>query len=154
MNPNALIVSATGRPLIEVGAHSHEQFTSGDYCVSIEWYIDGRECEPVMAIWSKHALRDSGCFAICLSSISKYADPSGGPTREAFLECWKALPTLGRNQIDLEVFRLLDVILRHTPDLIRMPPAPPAVRRAEVGEAFLEMTMKDENGKTLKEDLI
>ena len=154
MNPNALILSPTGRPVVKIGDNSFAQFSVGDYNVSLEWLVDGRECEPVMAIWSKHGGRNAGCFAICLSSIGKYADPSGNPTPRAFIECWNALPTLGRARIDMEVFRLLDVILRHTPDLIRMPPAPIAVRRAEVGEAMLEMTVKDENGKTLREDRI
>ena len=153
MNPNALIVSATGRPMHKIGDNAHAQFSAGDYHVSIEWLIEGRECEPIMAIWSKRSM-DGGCFGICLSSIAKYADPSGRPTREAFLECWHALPTLGRNQIDIEVYKLIDVILRHTPDLIRCPPAPLAVRRAEVGEPLLEVTTKTEDGKTLGEGLI
>jgi hypothetical protein len=154
MNPNALILSPTGRPVIKIGDNAFAQFSAGEYNVSLEWLVDGRECEPVMAIWPKVGGRGAGCFAICLSSIGKYADPSGNPTREAFIECWRALPTLGRIQLDFEVFRLLDVILRHTPDLIRMPPAPVSVRRAEVGEALLEMTVKDQNGKTLSEDTI
>lgn len=154
MNLHNLVLSPTGRPVYKLGDNSHQQFSRGDYTVSIEWYLDGRECEPVMAIWSTHAGRGSGAFAICLSSIAKYADPTGAPTREAFIECWNALPTLGRNQIDMEVFKLLDVILRHTPDLIRCPPMPPAMRRAEAGEALLEMTVKDQHGKTLREDVI
>lgn len=152
MNLNALIVSATGRPMHKVGDVAHAQFRSGDYHVSIEWLTEGRECEPIMAIWSPTSM-DGGVFAIALSSIGKYADPSGGPTKEAFIECWRALPTLGRAQIDVEVFRLLDVILRHTPDLIRCPPQPPAMRRAEAGEALLEIT-RVENGKTVDESLI
>lgn len=153
MNRNALIVSPTGRPVIKVGDNCHAQFRAGQYNVSIEWYIDGRECEPVMAIWSKHGGRDAGCFGICLSSIGKYADPSGQPTREAFIECWNALPTLGMAQLDMEVYRLLDVILRHAPDLIRCPPAPPAVRRAEVAEPMMEITQIT-NGKRVDEAVL
>lgn len=147
------ILSPTGRPVFKVGDIAHQQFRSGDYDVSIEWLTEGRECEPVMAIWSPTS-HSGGVFGICLSSIGKYADPSGGPTRQAFLECWRALPTLGRAQIDLEVHKLLDVILRHTPDLIRCPPQPPSARRAEAGEALMEITRQDENGKTLSETII
>lgn len=154
MNREALILSPTGRPMFKAGDNVHAQFSAGEYVVSIEWYLEGRECEPVMAIWSKSGGRNAGIFGICLSSIAKYADPSGGPTREAFIECWHALPTLGRNQIDLEVFKLIELILRHTPDLIRCPPMPPAMRQAEAGEALLEMTVKDQHGKTLREDVI
>lgn len=152
MNRNALLLSPTGRPMFKVGDIAHAQFRTGDYDVSIEWCLDGRECEPIMCIWSPTS-QDGGIFAICLSSIGKYADPSGSPTREAFVECWKALPTLGRAQIDMEVFRLLDVILRHTPDLIRCPPMPPAARQAESGEALLEVTQMV-NGKRASESAI
>lgn len=154
MNRDNLIVSATGRPLTKVGDNFWRQYHAGDYCVSLEWLCEGREVEPIMAIWSKHGGAGAGVFGICLSSIGKYADPSGKPTREAFLECWKALPTLGRAQIDMEVYRLLDLILRHTPDLIAMPPAPREVRIAEAGQPLLEVTRRDENGKTLAEVVI
>lgn len=149
MHLDALILSPTGRPMHKVGDIAHAQFRSGQYHVSIEWLSEGRECEPVMAIWSPTS-RDGGVFAIALSSIGKYAEPNGSPTRQAFLECWKALPTLGRAQIDIEVFGLLDVILRHTPDLIRCPPMPPAARRAEAPEALLDVRTVV-NDKTISE---
>ncbi len=148
-----LILSPTGKRLFKVGDVAHAQFTHGQYHVSIEWLNEGRECEPVMCIWSPTSA-DGGVFAICLSSIGKYADPSGNPTPKAFAECWCALPVLGRNQIDQEVFGLLNVILRHTPDLIRCPPQPPAMRLAEAGEAMLELTQRDQDGRTLSETVI
>ena len=153
MHLNQLILSPTGRALTKVGDIAHAQFRAGDYNVSIEWLSEGRECEPVMAIWSPRSAR-GGVFAICLSSIGKYADPNGSPTRAAFIEAWRALPTLGRAQIDIEAWGLVDTIMRHTPDLIRCPPMPPAARRAEAPEAMLEVTLKDENSKTLKEAVI
>lgn len=175
-----LILSPTGRQLFKMGENAWQQFTTGDYCVSIEWhtgkvevcrpihtpwwkrwwtgqqYVETIEekVEPCMVIWSKYQVSRGGAFAICLSSASKYADPSGNPTKEAFIECWNALPTLGRNQLDTEVYHLLDVILRHIPDLIRCPPMPPAARRAEAGEPLLEVTTKTEDGRTLKEAVI
>ena len=153
MNTQHLILSPTGRQLFKVGDVAHAQFSSLDYSVSIEWLNEGRECEPVMCIWSPTSA-DGGVFAICLSSIGKYADPSGSPTPQAFIECYRALPTLGRAQLDREVFGLLDVILRHTPDLIRCPPQPPAMRLAEAGDAMLELTQQDQDGRTLSEHLI
>lgn len=155
MNRDNLILSPTGRQMFRMGgATAKRVFTRGDYCVSLEWLSEGRECEPIMVIWSAHGGRNAGAFAICLSSIGKYADPSGKPTREAFIECWNALPTLGRNQIDIEVFKLVDVILRHTPDLINMPPAPVSIRRAEAVQPLLEITQKDSNGKTHSEVVV
>ncbi len=153
MNRDNLILSPTGKPLFKVGDVAHAQFRSGDYDVSIEWLTEGRECEPIMAIWSPTS-RDGGVFGICLSSIGKYADASGSPTKEAFIECWKALPTLGRAQIDIEVFRLLDLVMRHTPDLIRCPPMPPAMRLAEAAAPLLEVSLQSDSGKTLRENTI
>lgn len=153
MHLQSFLFTQSGKPLFKVGDLTHAQFRRGDYDVSIEWVSEGRECEPVMAIWSPTSA-DGGVFAIALSSIGKYADPSGGPTPEAFIECWRALPTLGRAQLDSEVYKLLDVILRHTPDLIRCPPMPPAMRQADAPEALMEVRMEDEAGKTHKHAVI
>ena len=153
MHLKSFLATATGRALFKVGDIAHAQFRRGDYHVSIEWVSEGRNCEPIMAIWSPRSA-DGGVFAIALSSIGKYADPTGGPGPQAFVECWAALPTLGRAQLDAEVFTLLDVILRHTPDLIRCPPMPPAMRLADAPEALLEVRMEDEHGKVHKEAVI
>ena len=102
-----------------------------------------------MLIWTSGCGLDAGVFGICLSSIGKYADPSGKPTPQAFLECWRALPILGRAQRDMEVYRLLDVILRHTPDLIRMPPS-----LRDAGQPVLEITRHDEQGRRVDEALL
>lgn len=154
MNTTNLLVGAAGAPLFHVGADAHARFESGDYVVSLEWLNEGRQSEPVMLIWSRTGGLDGGVFGICLSSIGKYADPSGRPTPRAFLECWRALPILGRAQLDMEVYRLLDVILRHTPDLIRMPPSPREVRLRDAGRPLVEITRHDEQGRRVDEALV
>lgn len=151
MNTTNLLVGAAGAPLYQVGADSHARFESGDYTVSLEWLNEGRESEPILLIWSRNGGDDAGVLGICLSSIGKYADPSGKPTPQAFLECWRALPILGRAQLDMEVYRLLDVILRHTPDLIRMPPSPREVRLRDAGQPLVEITRHDEHGRRVAE---
>jgi hypothetical protein len=155
MNTSNPILGASGRPMFQVGGeHAARTHTHGDYIVSLEWLNDGRESEPVMLIWSAHAGRDSGVFGICLSSIGKYADPSGSPTDECFFEAFEALGTLGRARLGIEVKKLVDTIMRFTPDLIMMPPAPMEVRRRDAGQALVEVTRKDENGRTIAEDVI
>lgn len=151
MNKNALIVGPTGKTLVKWGDVSFRQFSRGDYIVSIEWYQDGRECEPIMAIWSKFAGAGAGVFGICLSSIAKYVTPRGGPTWEGMWECWVALPMLGRNRTEDETKHLMDVILRHTPDLLACPPMSQDQRMADAAEALLEATLRDQDGKTLSE---
>jgi hypothetical protein len=154
MNTTNPLLGAAGAPLYQVGADAHTRFETGDYIVSLEWLNDGRKSEPVMLIWARHGSDHAGVFGICLSSIGKYADPSGKPTPQAFLECWRALPILGRAQRDMEVYRLLDVILRHTPDLIRMPPSPREVRLRDAGQPVLEITRHDEQGRRVDEALV
>jgi|GEM_PF-1165998 len=155
MNRQALIIGPTGRNLFRMGGDlAWQTFHSGGYTVSIEWDQDGRTCEPIMLIWSQQGGRAAGAFGICLSSIGKYAEVNGRPTREAVLEVLRALPVLGRAKLDAEVHQLLDIIIRHTPDLIRCPPAPPSVRRAEVGEPLVEMTAKDANGRVINESVL
>lgn len=149
MNLNqSILVSPAGRPMFGVGganaARTHE---FKGYTVSMEW--DETDGEPVMLIWSQFTGRECGVFGICLSSAGKYADPSGGPTRECFLECWRSLPTLGRNQIDMECHTLVDVVLRFIPDLILMPPAPRALRKAARGGNLMDVELKDHRDKTL-----
>lgn len=151
MNLNqSLLVGATGRPMFGVGgekaASTHEY---KGYTVSLEW--DETDGEPVMLIWSSFTGRECGVFGICLSSAGKYADPSGDPTPECFLECWKSLPTLGRNQIDMECYQLVDVVLHFIPALIAMPPAPRALRKAARGQNYMDITLKDHRDRVVDE---
>lgn len=159
MNLETLILSPTGGLVYKFGDLTHAQFESKSYIVSIEWHAEGRSCEPIMCIWARSGGRGAGVFGICLSSIGKYAEMdkngriTGRPTPECFREAWRAMPTLGRMGLDIEIYELVDVILRHAPDLINCPPAPPAVRLAERGEPLLDMTLKID-GKTIKEETI
>lgn len=139
--------------MFSVGSQAHAQFSTGDYHVSIEWHNEGKTSEPIMLIWSQSST-DGGVFGICLSSIGAYADASGSPTPDGLLRCWDALPMLGRNQIDMEAYRLMDVILRHTPDLIRCPPAPREARLADTGGPMWEVTHVNHQGKRIGEALI
>lgn len=154
MNLDSLILSPTGARVFKFGDLAHAQFQTKSYTVSIEWHAEGRKCEPIMCIWPRAGGRSAGVFGICLSSAAKYADPSGNPTPECFREAYRAMPTLGRQALDIEVLELVDVILRHIPDLIRCPTAPPAVRKEERGEPLLEVTQKDSNGKTHAEVIL
>ncbi len=150
LNPNVLDVA--GRELYSVGGEqSYATYTEGDYIVSLEWFSGRKSSEPMMAIWNARGGFDAGVFGICLSSIGKYADPSGAPAPTAYAAVAEALPTLGRAMLTIEIHRLLDVILKRTPDLIAMPPAPLSVRRADAGEALWEVERKDASGKTVQE---
>jgi hypothetical protein len=146
----SLLVGPSGRALFGVGgdnaARTHE---FRGYCVSLEW--DERDGEPILLMWPATTGREVGVFGICLSSAGKYANPDGTPTRECFDECAMALPTLGKALLPVELRLLVDVVMRFIPDLLLMPPAPKALRRAARGEALIDITQQDNRGKTISE---
>lgn len=151
MNLNqSYVVSASGAPVFGVGgAGAFATHTMKGYVVSLEW--DETDGEPVMLVWSAMAGRDAGVFGICLSSAGKYADPSGKPTDEGLYECGMALPLLGRGLTPIELNALVDVVMRFIPELLMMPPAPRALRKAAKGEALVDITQKDQYDRVIKE---
>lgn len=151
MNLNqSILVSAAGRPMFGVGgstAYATHEYKG--YCISLEW--DETDGEPIMLMWSARGGRESGVFGICLSSAGKYAEASGKPTDEGLFECGRALQVLGRALLPIELNNLVDVVMRFLPDLLRMPPAPRAVRRAAKGEAIMDITQKDSRDRVISE---
>lgn len=131
------------------GASSHATHEYKGYVVSLEW--DDTDGEPLMLMWSAMGGRDAGVFGICLSSAGKYADPNGQPTNDGLFECGLALQVLGRAMLLVELHNLVDVVMRYMPDLLRMPPAPTAIRRAAKGEALIDITQQDQYGRVISE---
>jgi hypothetical protein len=90
-------------------------------------------------------------FGICLSSAGRYAEPSGKPADGGLVQLAKALPLLGRGQTQVELYALVDVVMHYMPDLLRMPPAPKAIRKAAKGEALMDITQQDHRGRVISE---
>jgi hypothetical protein len=153
MNINQTILDATGREIYMFGGQTAwRTATYKGYLVTLEWFVGRRSTEPMMCIQAESQGIDAGMLGICLSSIGKYADPSGGPAATGLQACRDALPALGKPDLDIEVRRLMDVVLHFAPALILMPPAPSAVRKAESGQALLDVELTDErSGKTVSE---
>lgn len=147
MDINPALCDTSGRELYQFGGkHATSTHTFRGYHVSLEHFIGRRSSEPMMAIWA-----NDGAFGICLSSIGKYADPSGGPAKGALEACMEALDALGKAPIALEAKTLLDVILHFTPALIAMPPAPMEARQADK-TSLLDVELTDERtGQTVQE---
>jgi hypothetical protein len=146
----SIVVSAANRPMFSVGgASSYATHVFKGYVVSLEW--DDTDGEPVMLIWPALSWKDSGVFGICLSSAGKYADPNGQPTKEGLYECGMALSLLGKAALPIELNVLVDVVMRFLPDLILMPPAPRALRRAAKGRAYMDITQQDHRGRVISE---
>lgn len=145
MNTKFPLYDSSGRLLFAVGgAQAWKTHDCHGYNVSMEW-VDG---EPAMVIWSRLA-PDFG-FAICLSSVGKYATPEGKPNQEGVDALAMALPDFGREICARELHRLVDIVLRYVPELIAMPPTPRDVRKADAGGAIWDVTQKA-NDKTISE---
>jgi hypothetical protein len=144
----SVIVTAAGQPMFAVGGNTaHQAFEHKGYHVSLEW--DETDGEPIMLIWSERGGREAGVFGICLSSAGKYAEPDGRPTMEGVIECGRALEVLGRNVSQPEMTALVDVVMRHIPDLLMMPPAPKNLRAHMRRVRLMDVESRDHNGKTL-----
>lgn len=151
MNLNqSCVLNATGQAMFGVGgasAHATHQYKG--YVVSMEW--DDSDGEPIMLMWPALNGRGDGVFGICLSSAAKYADPNGRPTNEGLFNCGMALTTLGKALIPIELNNLVDVVMNFLPELLTMPPAPRAVRRAALGIPLMDITQTDHYGKVISE---
>lgn len=146
MNINSLVTDGLGREIFSFGGRtSWKTHVFRGYYVSLEWFIGSQSTEPMLCIQAARRSPDMGMLGICLSSIGKYADQSGNATSEALQLCRNALPTLGKAKLEIEAKTLLDVILNFTSDLIKMPPAPLAVRREEVRAPLIEIELRDES---------
>lgn len=147
---NPILSSDGGRYYAVGGASAHKVKEFRGYTASFEW-VDG---EPAMLIWSTRAGFDAGVFGICLSSAAKYADPNGDPTRECWIEALRALPILGRSQIDIECKALVACIIHWMPELLHMPYCPADVLAADRPAPVWEISHKDQNGRLLSEATI
>jgi hypothetical protein len=146
----SFLVGAAGQAMFKVGgAHARTTHKMRGYIISLEW--DEDDGEPMMMIWSETGGLDAGVFGIGRSSIGKYVEADGRPAAEGLFECAKALPVLGRAQLTTELHALVDVVLNFTPALIRMPPCPRLLRQKAKGQALIDITTKDQNGKTIRE---
>lgn len=158
MNLNGNILDTTGREIYSFGGPNCYMATKArGYIVILEWLVGAQSTEPMMVLQAERRGPNAGAFAICLSSIGAYADPSGGAAPGAMTRCMEALDGLGRNVNSLEANTLLDVILRFVPDLINMPPAPKVVRNLELapGRQVMDVQVKHEaSGRVLNETVL
>ena len=153
MQLNNNMVGATGKEIFGFGGETAWRVVIyRGYIVSLEWLVGARSTEPILCIQDAKRGHDAGVFGICLSSIGKYADQSGYASPGALVACWQALQALGKAPLEIEARKVLDLILHFASDLIKMPVAPLAVRKTELGQSMLEITLMDENtGKTIQE---
>lgn len=153
MNPNSYLFDAHNRPVWGIGGETAFKTTSyRGYNIFLEWLIEPSETQPMLVIQPIRGSADMGAFAICLGAVGLYLEANGSLTPEARGLCERALTTLGKAKIDLEIHNLMAVVHRWLPELILMPPVPSAVRRAETNAPVIEVELVDQSsGKTISE---
>ena len=112
-----ILLSSNGLPLHCFGAKAWKQFEYKGFVISLEMVAK----EPAMVIWPAGALKGAGVYAVCLSAFPYWITESGRPTRQAFTMAAKGLLAMELQPLDMEVRTLVDVVLRHIPDVYRMP---------------------------------
>ena len=125
------VLSSNGAHRVAFGGdRSFKTLNWRDYIVSLEWFgPSGREVDACMVIYNaRRDSNDAGAWIIGRRQIAKYTDGNNNPTPYCFTEAAEALVVLGRSTIDMELLHLVSCVMAHVDDLVKMPPAPVAVK--------------------------
>lgn len=115
---NPIVLSSSGVPFKRFGGDdAWKQFEVKGYIVSLETV----EEEPAMVIWPASASLGAGAYAVCMSAFPHWVGLDGKPTTQAFIMAAKGLAAMNRPMLDVELHALVDVVMRHIPDVYRMP---------------------------------
>lgn len=148
------VLGPNGKPIFQVGRIYFKQQRYKDYYVSLEWCGEGKRVEPCMAIWSAtNFAAEPGVYVIGRSSLTKFVEPNGKPTLQAFKEAAMALPILGRSVLDIEIHALVDTILAFVDDVVHMRPKPPRPQEFHTAPMW-EMTVRTRDGQVIKEHTV
>lgn len=155
-------LNASGQPLIEWGGHdAWKTRRLGDLLVSLEWAVlpGSRTAQRVVVIgrpregrlvqisdatqggWQPRCYRESDRPHMLEFDID--GNPTGRPTRDLIWDAGQSIALMGYDQNDrAATHHYIDALLNALIDMVRMPSAPPKVRRRLVGgdSTTLEVT--------------
>jgi hypothetical protein len=132
---------------------SPHKFARGSVEVFLNWAnrVDSNETEPAM-IFRRKLGDKRGLVAVRLSEIHNFIGSSGYPLGSTVEMAGSIASHLGFVPTDKSAVRdVVDLLVDHTEDLVRMPPEPPAAPTATHGhqaKAELELQL---GGKTVLE---
>jgi hypothetical protein len=147
-----MIYGPTGRPLTAVGGeHSWKQFRRGDVVCSLQWAGDPNE--PAMVLFPNIGNTRGGVFVLCLSSLHKYVEKTGYASRDLKTTGWQDIARhLGLDAVSRSACAdICGIIEDCAPELVWMPPAPPAVKAAQAPEKVGELVISEQGGRVLHE---
>jgi hypothetical protein len=146
-------ITASGHPLIEWGGHdAWKTRRLGDLLVSLEWAVlpESRTAQRVALIgrpregrvvqlsdatqgnWHPRCYREAD--RPYMLEFNPDGTPTGRPTRDMIWDAGQSIQLLGYGPDDRTAIRhYIDALLNAMIDMVRMPSAPPKVRRRLVG---------------------
>lgn len=128
--------------IIVGGPHAWKVERAGDLVRAFHW-VNG---EPALVLFPARKRHGAGAFIVCMSAAHRYAKSNGYPTKYSIEQAYRAAALMAMDTAKQTIHGIVTAILDGIPDLIRMPPEPPAPKKklAAIGE----MTFK-EGGKTI-----
>jgi hypothetical protein len=149
------ILNADGRAVVTFGGRrSWRTRTVRGLIVSWEWCRDPdnrKRIEPCIAIWNP-AASDSGAWVITRRGMMKFSDQHNKPTPHAFREARiAATEMLGLSAIDMDVRRVVDVVMDSVDELVQMPLVPLEVRQQLKRQSVWTVERRDLNRRVLSE---
>jgi hypothetical protein len=113
------------------GSKCWRKFRRGNLLAALHW-LDGEPAILLAAAGSRSA------YAIPLPVIHQYARADGYPEPEALARLAPAVADhLGLGLDRSTLYQVVEIVLDALPDLVAMPPAPPADQKPEAGSAGL-----------------
>jgi hypothetical protein len=129
------------------GEYAHKQFMKGDVVCSLQWINN----EPAICLFPRDVNSTfKGAYVICLSALHKYVDSNGAPTKHMIASSLLIAQQLGFQPGRDICFRLTEIVLDAAEDLVKMPPEPEVLIKANKPESVGEMTLKH-GGKIILE---
>lgn len=143
--PNGQLLTAVG------GEHSWRQFRRGNVVCSLQWA--GNPMEPAMCLFPNVQNTRAGVFVLCLSSLHKYLQVTGYATPALRERGWRDIAThLGLDPLSRSVCAdICGVIEDSAPELVWMPPVPPAVEAMRQAPKVGVMSIAEKGGRVLHE---
>lgn len=145
------LVHASGKKMVQLGGDVWDQRVTGDIISEFKW-IDG---EPAMLIYKSVLGKNTQAYMIEMKDAHEFALSNGMASKRLLNElCFGAAKALNSEHDKATVHRLITVILDGLPDMLRMPPEP-----SELEKANRPSTGNDEisikiDGKTIIETVV
>lgn len=145
------ILHASGKKLVMLGGDVWDQRVTGDIISEFKW-IDG---EPAMLIYKSVLGKNTQAYMIEMKDAHQFALSNGQASKRLLNElCFGAAKALNSEYDKATVHRLITVILDGLPDMLRMPPEPTELEKANRPSTGNDEISIKIDGKTIIETVV